>query len=184
MDDEPGPGGTSLEYRDEAPAWRRVLLAIALLLAAVVIFGFGYIVGAGRVGFALGLRDDVGAERSSGPLFGIEIPNLVPAASEPPFSGRSWDAQAAEHRGQNGEIFSYECPPDGLFGTIWGSFIYTDDSSVCTAAVHAGAISREVGGTVRIVIRPGLPAYAGTIRNGVRSESYGRWDGSFSIVGF
>lgn len=97
--------------------------------------------------------------------------------------GGPWAAWAMEHRGANGQEFEYECPPQGTLGSVWGTVTYTDDSSVCTAAVHAGVITREAGGTVRIVIRPGLVAYAGSSRNGVTSEPWGWWDGSFEFVG-
>ena len=64
---------------------------------------------------------------------------------------------------------------------MWGDRVYTDDSSVCTAAVHAGALSRASGGTVRITIRPGLAAYAASSRNGVTTEQWESWGGSFEV---
>jgi hypothetical protein len=60
--------------------------------------------------------------------------------------------------------------------------VYTDDSSVCTAAVHAGAITFEQGGTIRIEIAPGEEAYEPSDRNGVESLAYGPWGGSFVVV--
>ncbi|XHF22388.1 LCCL domain-containing protein [Corallococcus interemptor] len=65
---------------------------------------------------------------------------------------------------------------------MWGTDLYTDDSNVCVAAVHAGAIS-TAGGTVVITIQPGQSSYAGTTRNGVTTYSYGAWGGSFSVSG-
>lgn len=93
-----------------------------------------------------------------------------------------WTAHAIDHRGANGERFDYVCPPDGTFGEIWGTDTYTDDSSVCTAAVHRGVITREEGGAVTIVIRPGLREYTGSTRNGVTTAPYDAWDGSYEIV--
>jgi hypothetical protein len=60
--------------------------------------------------------------------------------------------------------------------------VYTDDSSVCTAAVHAGAITVEDGGEVTIEITAGEDSYEGTEQNGIESFDYGPWGGSFSIV--
>ncbi len=74
-------------------------------------------------------------------------------------------------------------PPGGAFGTVWGSGTYTDDSSVCTAGVHAGVISQQGGGVVVIVISPGLSSYEGSTSNGVTSVGYGSWYGSFQVVG-
>ncbi len=97
-------------------------------------------------------------------------------------SGSSWSADAKQLRGQNGSIFTFRCPKGGRAHTIWGSGIYTDDSSVCTAAVHAGWITRASGGMVKIRIRPGRSSYKGTRRHGITSHRWGRWYGSFIVV--
>lgn len=91
----------------------------------------------------------------------------------------SWRATAASHRSEEGEELEYECSPDGVAANVWGTDVYTDDSSVCTAAVHAGLITLESGGTVTIEIRPGEDSYDGSERNGVTSIDYGSWGGSF-----
>jgi hypothetical protein len=65
-------------------------------------------------------------------------------------------------------------------GAVWGSDVYTDDSSICRAARHAGVISAE-GGAVRFRTVPGRQSYAGTTRNGVGTQDYGPWDGAFAF---
>ncbi len=104
-----------------------------------------------------------------------------PTTNEDP-GAWGWIASAQDHRGADGEIFEYVCPPGGHPGPIWGTDVYTDDSSVCTAAVHAGLFPLDEGGRVRIVIRTGRDSYTGSTRNGMISEDYGHWDGSFSFV--
>ncbi|NDV10849.1 LCCL domain protein [Rhodococcus sp. IEGM 248] len=94
-----------------------------------------------------------------------------------------WSTTALAFRGQDGGQASFECPPGGSFGTVWGSGTYTDDSSVCTAGVHAGVISQQAGGVVLIVISPGVSSYEGSTSNGVTSVGYGSWPGSFQVVG-
>lgn len=93
-----------------------------------------------------------------------------------------WDTNATAFRDRGGLQVLYQCEAGGQFRTVWGTDVYTDDSSVCTAAVHMGLITRENGGTVRIQIAPGRESYTGTQRNGVRSSNYGRWSGSFVFV--
>jgi hypothetical protein len=95
-----------------------------------------------------------------------------------------WSLNALEHRTEVGEEFTYDCPPadESRLDTIWGNGIYTDDSSVCTAAVHAGVITVEDGGEVTIEIAPGEESYEGTEQNGVESNPYGPWGGSFIVV--
>lgn len=95
-----------------------------------------------------------------------------------------WAAQADSLRGRTGQRFSYRCPAGGpTSGRLWGTDLYTDDSSICTAAVHAGVINIAAGGTVTIEIRPGANSYSGVVRNGVASKGYGPYPGSFAIVG-
>ena len=76
--------------------------------------------------------------------------------------------------------FTFFCPSGvGLTRSIWGTDLYTYDSSICTAAVHAGKISVQQGGTVVIRIKPGASGYSGSARNGISSSNYGSWGGSY-----
>ena len=94
-----------------------------------------------------------------------------------------WKTQADGHRGRNGETFDLACPASGSISSrVWGSDVYTDDSSICSAAVHAGLITVASGGPVTIEIRAGKSSYAGSTRNGVTSKSFGSWKGSFAFV--
>ncbi len=65
-------------------------------------------------------------------------------------------------------------------GSIWGSETYTNDSSICKAARHAGTIPVS-GGTVTVTTSPGLQSYQGSTRNGVTTKSYGPWKGSYRV---
>lgn len=91
----------------------------------------------------------------------------------------AWAATAGAHRGADGERFDYDCPAGGEVHRIWGTEVYTDDSSVCTAAVHMGLIDLDRGGRVEIEIAPGRDNYVGMLGNGVSSMIWGSWDGSF-----
>lgn len=87
-------------------------------------------------------------------------------------------------RGMNGERYEFLCPPGKPQPSrVVGDGIYTDDSSICTAAVHAGVIYPKEGGSVAIEIRRGQEKYAGADRNYVQSNSYaGPWSGSFVVI--
>jgi len=95
----------------------------------------------------------------------------------------NWGSSATAYRGQVGSIITVVCPPNGTPGTVWGSDVYSDDSRVCTAGLHSGRVTVQGGGTFQIQILPGQPAYLATMRNGVTTRPYGRYAGSFSIVG-
>lgn len=105
-----------------------------------------------------------------------------PTATDDDTPTVSWSNNAVQHRGQNGTRHRFRCPPDGSTGSVWGSGTYSDDSSICTAAVHAGSISTESGGIIEIVINPGRSSYSASSRHGVDTMEYGEWPGSFEVV--
>ena len=90
-------------------------------------------------------------------------------------------------------VFAEQDPPDGIYtwtcpivpyvaGRLWGTDVYTDDSYICDAAVHAGVMNTDTGGTVRFQKLPGQDSYQGSTRHGVTSWDWGAWDNSFSLV--
>ncbi len=84
--------------------------------------------------------------------------------------------------GKDGEL-ECECEKSQINGSVWGSQVYTSDSSICHAAVHAGAIPRS-GGTVKVRGVADCGAYEGTSANGVKTSRWGNYDkGSFYFVG-
>jgi beta-lactamase regulating signal transducer with metallopeptidase domain len=64
---------------------------------------------------------------------------------------------------------------------IWGDGIYTDDSAVAVAAVHAGLLKVGEIGVVRATIMPPQNRYEGTTRNGIQSQPFGRFEGSYRL---
>ena len=87
-------------------------------------------------------------------------------------------------RGRLSEEFTYLCPADGYLTTeIWGTDVYSDKSSICTAAVHVGIIDIEHGGEVTIRIKNSIKNYKGSIRNGAVSKDYPKeTPGSFIFI--
>ena len=67
-----------------------------------------------------------------------------------------WDTTATGFTGDDGQIYKFRCPAEGTEHTIWGSDVYTQDSSICTAAVHVGLFSLADGGVVTVEFRPGF----------------------------
>jgi hypothetical protein len=108
---------------------------------------------------------------------------LAPEVIAPPgATALSWSDSATRFRGQNGQRVSVFCPPAGRASTVWGKGPFTDDSSVCTAAVFAGRITMESGGVVRIRVAPGRDRYEGDARNGVTTRDFGTFAGSFLVT--
>ncbi len=105
-----------------------------------------------------------------------------PDAEQVEVTGIAWDKSAASYGGDPGDEFTVTCRPEGEPGSVWGTDVYTDDSSICTAAVHAGLIDVTAGGEVTLRILEGQESYEGTDANGVTSNDYGSWGGSFEFV--
>ncbi len=60
-----------------------------------------------------------------------------------------------------------------LTGNIWGTDIYSLDSNIAQAAVHAGILADGEEGVVSLTIVPALNQFVGSTRNGVTSKNTG-----------
>lgn len=87
-------------------------------------------------------------------------------------------------RGMNGKSYTFHCPSGKpVPGSVTGIGLYTDASSICAAAAHAGALDARLGGAVMIQIMPGRPSYEGATQNFIQSEGYTHaWGGSFAVL--
>ncbi len=97
-----------------------------------------------------------------------------------------WDTSPLDLnlRGMNGNSYLFRCPAGKpVPASVTGSGVYTDASSICTAAVHAGTIVAQKGGLVMIQILPGQNDYRGSTQNFIPSEDYRHaWGGSFVVL--
>lgn len=81
-----------------------------------------------------------------------------------------------------GARFTYTCSTPADPRSVWGTDVYTHDSSICTAAVHAGLATVQDGGTFTLEVLPGQSSYTGSTRNGIVTGSYPSWDCSYRFV--
>ena len=95
------------------------------------------------------------------------------------------------YRDKVGKTFSFRVTASTKFrvtastkGYLWGGAdnVYTDDSSLAKAVVHAGVLPLGAEGIVTVKIAPGQNAYAGSTRNGISSRGWGQHGGSYRIV--
>lgn len=108
--------------------------------------------------------------------------NAVSSDTTAPVCGHTWVATPANCNGEIGDHLAFECPPGGQVRAIFGTDTYTDDSPACVAAVHAGLIGLDAGGTVTVELTPGLDLYTASSRNGVDSTARHGWIRSFVFV--
>ena len=113
-----------------------------------------------------------------------EMPELRQTANKPPAPiPVTWTTGTGKWVGFWGRRESIVCPAGGKLEGAWGTDVYTDDSSICTAAVHAGLISVKDGGVVTIEMRPDVGQYGGSTRSGVRSGDWMEpWTGAYVFV--
>lgn len=119
--------------------------------------------------------DGGGGHTSASPDSSPPAPPSSATAGKP----TTWEASATSLNGKDGETLTLACSPGGAAHSVWGSDIYTSDSSICTAGVHSGLITFQQGGTVTIELRPGRSIYGSSERNGVTTSTYGPYQHSF-----
>jgi hypothetical protein len=66
-------------------------------------------------------------------------------------------------------------------GSVWGTDVYTGDSSLALAAVHAGAVKPGETAVVRVTVTRPLNHYQGSVRNGVTSHDYERYGTAYRV---
>jgi len=65
---------------------------------------------------------------------------------------------------------------------VWGTTVYTDDSALETAAVHAGILRPGQRGIVKVRVLAGQDHYDGTKQHDIESAAFGRHPGSFRFM--
>jgi hypothetical protein len=81
-------------------------------------------------------------------------------------------------RAEVGKVFYFKVTGRATGGAVWGSDIYTDDSSLATAAVHAGAVKDGKEGIVKVTMLKHEGTYDGTTKNDVTTSAFGTYPGS------
>jgi hypothetical protein len=66
-------------------------------------------------------------------------------------------------------------------GSLWGTDVYTGDSSLAAATVHAGILKPGETAVVRITVMSPLNHYQGSVRNSVRSHDYGHYGTAYRV---
>ncbi len=66
-------------------------------------------------------------------------------------------------------------------GIIWGTDVYTTDSQLATAAVHAGVLRAGQTGVVKVTIVMSPLAFQGTTRNGITSHPFGMYPAAYKV---
>jgi hypothetical protein len=68
-------------------------------------------------------------------------------------------------------------------GQVWGTDVYTGDSLLSVAAVHAGLVKPGDTAVVKVTVVAPLAKYAGSIRNNVKTHDFGRYGSAYKLSG-
>ena len=98
------------------------------------------------------------------------------------FTNFTCNSVGQDVQGDVGTTVNGTCPAGCGAGTIWGTAVYTDDSNICTAAQHSGAITPANGGSFLFIVTAGQSIYPASTQNGVASQEWGEWGRSFTLV--
>jgi hypothetical protein len=66
-------------------------------------------------------------------------------------------------------------------GQLWGTDIYSGDSTIGAAAVHAGLLKSGETAFLRVTVVTPPEKFPGTVRNGVTSTEYGRYQYAWKL---
>jgi hypothetical protein len=66
-------------------------------------------------------------------------------------------------------------------GSLWGTDVYTGDSVLAVAAVHAGLVKVDQTAIVKVTVVTPLQKYQGSVRNGVASHDFGRYGTAYRL---
>jgi hypothetical protein len=66
-------------------------------------------------------------------------------------------------------------------GTIWGTDVYTGDSQIALAAVHAGLVKPDDEAIVKVTVVTPPGQFQGCARHGVTSHDFGRFGSAYRI---
>ncbi len=67
-------------------------------------------------------------------------------------------------------------------GPVWGTDVYTSDSSLGTACVHAGLLRPGESGVIKVTMVQPIAVYRGSTRNGVGSRDWTTgWSGAYRV---
>jgi hypothetical protein len=67
-------------------------------------------------------------------------------------------------------------------GPLWGTDVYTGDSSLAVACVHAGLLKPGETAVVKVIVEPPPARYQGCARNGVTSHDFGRYGSAYRVA--
>ncbi len=83
---------------------------------------------------------------------------------------------------QQGKVFAFKVTGTAAGGSVWGTDVYTTDSKLSMAAVHAGIVKVGETGIVHLKIIASPASFAGSSRHGITTSNYGAYTAAYQIL--
>lgn len=106
----------------------------------------------------------------------------APLPEKDPISALPDPGNLKAYEGQQGKVFAFTVTGGAGGGGLWGTDVYTTDSRLALAAVHAGVVKAGETGVVYVKMIPSPPAFTGSTRNGVASSGYGVYTAAYQVL--
>jgi beta-lactamase regulating signal transducer with metallopeptidase domain len=148
---------------------------------------------AGNLDGAVAVREQIRVLQSDPWRNATDIEEVFGAASRNALTRSAYDDAPAEalkaYPDAAGSLTSYQSRLGEQFdfrvtgstqGSIWGTDLYSHDSVLAVAAVHAGLLQVGQSGIVRVTILKGPKTFAGSTRHGVASGHWSNEGGVYS----
>lgn len=127
-------------------------------------------------GYMLQLKQGPAAHATAGDLSALRL--NIDSFSTTPLTALSW----RDRLGEQFDVALVGCSQNGsAIGSLWGTDVYTCDSNLGLAAVHAGLLKVGEQGTVTVIIVKSPDAHVGSTRNGITSAGWGTYASSFVL---
>jgi len=85
-----------------------------------------------------------------------------------------------QYQNEIGKTYSFRVTGNAG-GSAWGTDVYTTDTTLATAVVHAGLLTSGQTGNVKVSIIPSPQVFVGSTRNGVSSAGYGQYPAAYRV---
>ena len=86
----------------------------------------------------------------------------------------------SEHANKVGQVFYFELTGAST-GWLFGTDVYTCDSSLATVAIHCGALKLGEKGVVKVTVMPGRASYESSSKNGIASSNWSTYPASYKV---
>lgn len=107
--------------------------------------------------------------------------SLLASSDEPdPVNVLADPGTLANYVDKVGHSFAFKVTGNAA-GSAWGTGVYTYDTQLAVAAVHAGALKNGETGIVRITMVPSPAAFVGSAQNGVTSSPWGAYPAAYQV---